>query len=134
MMPRSRHTAALYLILVFASGIVVGTIGHRLYSTTSASASTAPLTPDEWKKRYLEQMKKRVGASPEQLARVTAVMNDTKSKFDDVHAQEKTVHDKLYAQQVQEVRAVFPDEKQKAAFDAWRAERKRDREKAQKKQ
>lgn len=131
-MPRSRVSAALYLILVFASGIIVGTVGHRLYSTTTASAST--LTPDEWKKRYLEQMKKRVGASPDQLARVTAIMNDTKRKFDDVHAQEKTVHDKLYAQQVEDVRAVFADEKQKAAFEAWRAERKREREKAQKKQ
>ena len=131
-MPRSRVSAALYLILVFASGIIVGTVGHRLYSTTTASAST--LTPDEWKKRYLEQMKKRVGASPDQLARVTAIMNDTKRKFDDVHAQEKTVHDKLYAQQVEDVRAVFADEKQKAAFEVWRAERKREREKAQKKQ
>ena len=133
-MPRSRVSAALYLILVFASGIIVGTVGHRLYSTTTASASASTLTPDEWKKRYLEQMKKRVGASPDQLARVTAIMNDTKRKFDDVLAQEKTVHDKLYAQQVEDVRAVFADEKQKAAFEVWRAERKREREKAQKKQ
>jgi hypothetical protein len=39
-MPRTRLSAAAYLILVFASGILVGIVSHRLYVTTTANASS----------------------------------------------------------------------------------------------
>ena len=59
-MPRTRFSAALYLLLVFASGILVGAVSQRLYSTSAASANTAPRTAEEWRKHYLAEMKQKV--------------------------------------------------------------------------
>ena len=126
-MPRSRLSAALYLFLVFASGILVGIVSHRLYTTTTASANTAPRTPEEWRRRYLEQMKTRVGASSEQLAKVSQLLDDTHRKFDELRGREQKVHDQLYQQQVDSIRGLLTDQ-QKTAFDSWRAERQRQRE------
>jgi len=130
-MSRTRLSAAVYLVLVFASGILVGAAGNRLYTTTSASANTAPRTPDEWRKRYLEQMKKRVGASDDQITKTSQILDDTRKLFDNVHAKEKQLHDSMYAEQVEEIKAILTPAQQ-VAFDEWRAERQRERDKAQK--
>ncbi len=130
-MSRTRLSAAIYLVLVFASGILVGAAANRLYTTTSASANTAPRTPDEWKKRYLEQMKKRLGASDDQVSKTSEILDNTRKRFDDVHAQEKKLHDSMYAEQVDKIKSILTPAQQ-TAFDAWRAERQREREKAQK--
>lgn len=130
-MSKTRLSAAIYIVLVFASGILVGAAGTRLYTTTSASANTAPRTPDEWRKRYLEQMKKRVGVSEEQIEKTSQILDDTRRRFDDVHAKEKQLHDSMYVEQVDKIKAILTPAQQ-TAFDAWRAERQREREKAQK--
>jgi Spy/CpxP family protein refolding chaperone len=130
-MSRTRLSAAVYLVLVFASGILVGAAGNRLYTTTSASANSAPRTPDEWRKRYLEQMKKRVGVSDDQIAKTSQILDDTRKLFDNVHAKEKQLHDSMYAEQVEEIKAILTPAQQ-VAFDEWRAERQRERDKAQK--
>jgi len=95
-MPRSRLTIALYLILVFASGILVGVVSHRLYATTSiASANNSPQTVAEFRRRYLEGMKKEVGASEAQLVEIGKILEDTKEKVDELAAAEKPLHDKI---------------------------------------
>ncbi len=129
-MLRTRLSAALYLAIVFASGILVGVVSHRLYVTNTASANTAPRTMDEFRRRYLGEMKDKVGASDEQLAAVGRILDQTKGKFDALHAQEKPLHDKIQQEQVDAVKALL-NEQQKVAFDEWRAERERRRALAQ---
>jgi hypothetical protein len=129
-MLRTRLSAALYLAIVFASGILVGVVSHRLYVTNTASANTAPRTMDEFRRRYLSEMKDRVGANDEQLAAVGRILDETKGKFDALHAQEKPLHDRIQQEQVDAVKALLND-KQKVAFDEWRAERERRRALAQ---
>jgi hypothetical protein len=129
-MLRSRLSAALYLAIVFASGVLVGVVSNRLYVTNTASANTAPRTMDEFRRRYLGEMKDRVGANDEQLAAVGRILDQTKGKFDALHAEEKPLHDKIQQEQVDAVKALLND-KQKVAFDEWRAERERRRAMAQ---
>jgi hypothetical protein len=129
-MLRTRLSAALYLVIVFASGILVGVVSHRLYVTNTASANSAPRTMDEFRKRYLGEMKEKVGANDEQLASVARILDETKQKFDALHAEEKPRHDKIQQDQVDAIKALLTDP-QKTAYDEWRADRERRRQLAQ---
>lgn len=125
-MTGNRTSAILYLILVFASGILVGGVSHRLYMTTSASASTTTETSAQWRKRYLKTMKEKVAVSDAQISVVDKLISDAKRKMDDLRAQEKPLHDKLQQELIEDIRSGLNDQ-QKAAYDTWRAERERAR-------
>jgi hypothetical protein len=124
-MPRTRLTAILYLVLVFASGILVGVASNRLYTVkASVRSATAPWTMEELRKSYTAQMKQRVGVSDDQAAAVAKILDSTKKKFDEIRRQERPLRDRIQQEQVDEIRALLTDT-QKTAFDAWRAERQR---------
>lgn len=125
-MTGNRTSAILYLTLVFASGILVGGVSHRLYMTTSASASTTTETSAQWRKRYLKTMKEKVAVSDAQISVVDKLISDAKRKMDDLRAQEKPIHDKLQQELIEDIRSGLNDQ-QKAAYDTWRAERERAR-------
>jgi hypothetical protein len=132
-MPQKRYSALLYLVLVFASGILVGVVSHRLYVTsTVVSATAAPRTMDEVRKKYLAEMRAKVGVNDSQLASVNRILDQTKSKFDDLHKKEKPLRDAIQQEQIDSISALLtPD--QKIAYDSWRAERARLQAEAQKK-
>ncbi len=123
-MPRNRLSIALYLILVFASGILVGVVSHRLYATTTASANATKPSLVEFRRRYLEGMRTKVGASDEQVRSVASILEDTRRKLDELAAQEKPLHDQIRMDHVEQIRALLNDQ-QKIAYDNWRAERAR---------
>jgi peptidoglycan hydrolase CwlO-like protein len=126
-MPRSRLSIAIYLVLVFASGILVGTVAHRLYATNTASANnSAPASMTEFRKRYLDGMRTKVGASEKQIAEITRTLDETKRKFDALAAQEQPLHDKIQQEHVDQVKALLNDQ-QRTAYDNWRAARERDK-------
>jgi hypothetical protein len=123
-MPRTRISIAIYLILVFASGILVGIVSHRLYATNTASANNTPGSMTEFRKRYLDGMRTKVGASEKQIQEITRTLDDTKRKFDALAAQEQPLHDKIQQDHIDEIKALLND-KQQVAYDNWRAERER---------
>jgi len=131
-MPRTRYSALLYLILVFASGILVGAVSHRLYVTSTVSATNPPLSMDQVRRKYLAEMRKKVGVNDQQVAAVNQILDDTKRKFDDLHKQEKPLHDAIQQQQIDSVSALLTPA-QKTAYDQWREERARLQQEAQKK-
>jgi len=123
-MPRTRTTIALYLILVFASGILVGIVSHRLYATNTASASNSTQNVGEFRKRYLTGMREQVGASEAQIVDITRILDDTKKKLDELDATQQPLRDRIQQEHVQQIRNLFSDP-QKIAYDTWRAERAR---------
>lgn len=123
-MPRTRISTAFYLILVFASGALVGVVSHRLYATTSASANSAPHTMSEYRQRYLAGMREKVGATEPQIAEIVKVLDATKRKLDALQTQEKPIHDKIQQEHVDAIKAILND-KQQIAYDNWRAEREK---------
>jgi hypothetical protein len=122
-------SAALYLFLVFASGILVGVFSHSLYITKSASANSSPQNMVEYRKRYLAEMRSKVKVNEAQVATVTALLDDAKRKFDALHAQETPLHDKIQSDLIDSIRAQLTDQ-QKVAYDAWRVEREQAKAKA----
>jgi hypothetical protein len=122
-MPRTRISIALYLFLVFASGIMVGLVSYRLYSANTASANS-PKSMSEFRKRYLDGMRTKVGVSEAQIVAITRTLDETKQKYDALAAEEQPLHDKIQQDHINEVKALLNDQ-QKIAYDNWRAERER---------
>jgi hypothetical protein len=125
-MPRTRLSAIFYLLLVFASGILVGVVSTRLYAVkASVPPSTAPRTMAELRTSYMSEMRKRIpGVNDEQAAAVTKILDDTKKKFDDIRREERPQRDHIQQEQIDAIRAVLTDS-QRPAYDAWRAERQK---------
>lgn len=129
-MLRTRSSAILSLLLVFASGILVGVAANRLYVTTSASANSTPRTMAEYRKRFFSEMKVKVGVRADQIGPITKVLDDTKQRFDELHAKEKPLHDQIQQEHIESMKALL-DDQQKVAYDKWRVERERTRAQAQ---
>jgi uncharacterized protein YnzC (UPF0291/DUF896 family) len=125
MLSRSRITIALYLVLVFASGILVGVESHRLYATTStARANNSPQNMSEFRRRYLDGMKTQVGVDDTQLAQINNILEDTKKKVNELAALEKPLHDRIQQEHIDQIKDLL-DPQQKIAYDNWRAARQR---------
>jgi len=121
-MPESRLTATIYLFLVFASGILIGVVSHRLYDTSSASANSSPQNMTEYRKRYLAELKDRVKVNDRQAAAIVQHLDDAKRRFDDLRTQEQPLHDRIQQELVDEIRGEL-NEDQRPAYDKWHAER-----------
>jgi hypothetical protein len=124
-MPRTRFSAAIYLLAVFISGVLVGAVSHRLYVTSTVSATAVPpRTMDEVRKKYLADMRARVGVNDDQIVQVNRILDETKKKFDELHASEKPMRDRIQQEQIDSISALLTGQ-QKIAYDNWRAERAR---------
>lgn len=124
-MPRTRLSAIFYLVLVFASGILVGVVSTRLYAVkASVPVTTAPRTMTELTNRYVAEIRQKVGVDDAQVAAITKILADTKKKFDDIRREERPQRDRIQQEQVDAIRAVLTDA-QKPAYEAWRAQRQK---------
>ena len=105
-MPRTRIGIAFYLILVFASGILVGIVSFRLYAANTASANNSPRSMTEFRKRYLDGMRTKVGVSEAQIVEITRTLDETKHRFDALAAQEQPLHDKIQQEHIDAIKAL----------------------------
>jgi len=131
MMPRNRTSIALYLILVFGSGILVGVVANRLYAANTASAKNPPQSMSEFRRRYLAGMRDEVGANPSQMIEINKILEDTRNKVDELAAREKPLHDKIQQEHIDQIKELL-NPQQKIAYDNWRAARERAKQQAQK--
>jgi hypothetical protein len=83
-MKLTRSTVALYMALVFACGGVVGAFAHRLYTVSGVSANVSQRNPEEFRKRFMADMKARLQLSEDQAAKLGAIMDETRARFRDV--------------------------------------------------
>src|SRR5690349_25104589 len=129
-MLRSRFSVALYLVLVFFSGALVGGFAYRLYSanTVSATASRRP-DPVEWRKRYMDEMRTQVHTDADQEAQINQILDETGAGFAKIRGQEKQRYqDEQNAQIARIFQLLRPD--QRPLYTRLRAERE-SRRKAQ---
>jgi hypothetical protein len=80
----TRWTVALYMALVFACGGVVGAFAHRLYTVSGVSANAAQRNPEEFRKRFMADLKARLQLSDDQAAKLGTIMDDTRARFREV--------------------------------------------------
>ena len=117
-----RFSPWLYFLLVFAGGIATGFFGDRVFATRPVIADTAPHSAEEWKRHYIDDLKRRCALTQDQVSRVNTVLEETHKQADALRARIAPEMTALHNQQVKEVRELLTDG-QKPAYDQFRAER-----------
>jgi hypothetical protein len=105
-MKRWNLPIALYLFLVFVSGAVVGALGYRTYKPPTAS-SNSPLSPENARRQYIQEMQTRANLSDDQLQRVSAILDETRSRFHEARDKHNQVVKEIGDQQRAKVRAIL---------------------------
>ena len=134
-MKRTTRSTALYVALVFLSGAVVGGFAHRLYTLNTVMAGPTSAKPDEFRRKYLDELRSRLGLSEDQLTRINSILDSTKTRYDEVRAKwdkEAKVKAKpelkaIHEDQIQKVKGIL-SETQQAEYDKFRAEREKRRQ------
>ena len=114
-MTLSRWAIAGYLALVFASGAVIGAMGHRLYTVSAVVAKSNP-TPEEWRRNYIAEMKSRLKLRDDQLLRLNILLDETRSQVRELHAHHRPEIDEIKHEQTLKVSSML-DPIQKVEFD-----------------
>ena len=117
----TKSATALYVAMVFASGAMVGGLGHKFFSAKTVSASVRP-SPDEWRRQYMEEMQSRLKLNGDQVLRVNILLDETRSRVREAHAKSQPEIDQIKKEQVDKVRGLL-DEKQKSEYETLRRER-----------
>src|ERR1700693_2319802 len=80
-MKLTRWTVALYMALVFACGGVVGGFWDRLYTVSGVSANAAQRNPEEFRKKFMTDLKARLQMNDDQAAKLGTIMDQTRMRF-----------------------------------------------------
>jgi Spy/CpxP family protein refolding chaperone len=106
----SRWTIALYVGLIFASGVVLGVFGHSLYAVTTVRSFRQP-TPEEVRKKTLAEMQTRMKLSDEQVAKINSIYDESRARVHEVHEKYRPQMDAITKDQREKVRSILsPDQ------------------------
>ncbi len=122
-MTRSRLSVLVYLLLVFGSGVLVGALGHRYWAGGTPPPPPRP-NPEEFKRRYMEEMRNRLRLSEQQALQIETILDETREKY---RAQMRA----LQEEQTSRIRALL-DEPQRVEYEKLRQEREERRKRAHK--
>jgi hypothetical protein len=132
-MRRPGLAAALYVGLVFLSGAVVGVFGDRLYTAKVVNANVAAgPKPADYRKKYVEEITKRLNLSKEQVGQLGAILDDTRTKFHEEHDRSKQQLAQIHDEQVLKIHEILSPA-QLPEYEKYRIEREKDRELREKK-
>jgi hypothetical protein len=107
-MTRKNLPIAFYLLLVFASGSVVGALGYRTYNPPTARSVSAPRpSPTEWRQQYIEETKSRLSLTDDQVGKLTAILDQTEARFRDVRQHENETIRQIGEEHYQRVRTIL---------------------------
>ncbi len=125
-MNRSTLTIALYLLLVFGSGVAVGGFGYHIYTGTPVSAARSGdrphISPEEWRREYLGEMQTRVQLTPAQVQEMNGILDSTRSLFHEAREKHNLQLKTLRENQANRIRAILTDE-QRPEYEKLRTER-----------
>jgi hypothetical protein len=99
----SRLTIALYVGLIFASGVVLGVFGHSLYAVTTVRSNP----PEDLRKKTLAEMQKRMQLSNDQVSKINSIMDETRARFHEVRERYRPEMDALQKDQRDKVRSIL---------------------------
>jgi Spy/CpxP family protein refolding chaperone len=121
-MTRKNLPIALYLLLVFVSGGVVGALGYRTYNPPTARSVSAPPSASEFRRQYLAESKQRLNLTDDQMAKLTAILDDTDARFHDARERSNQEIRQIREEHFAKVRMILtPD--QVVKYEALRKER-----------
>jgi uncharacterized membrane protein len=115
---------ALYMFVVFLSGSVLGALGYRLYSPPSTQSGTSgrKLSPEEWRRKNMEEMRQKLNLTPDQVEKLNAVYDETHNRFEAAHDIHSQVVKQIREEHVAKIRSLLTAD-QLPKFEQLRAER-----------
>jgi hypothetical protein len=124
---RSQVSIILSMLAVFCSGILVGGYGYHSYAAQTVSATgKPPLKPEEWRRKYIEEVRTRVNLDDAQVGSLNLILDETRSRFRDLKERQKQEQkketDRIRSEQNEKVRAMLKPE-QRPEYDRFREER-----------
>jgi hypothetical protein len=106
----------------------VGSLAYRVYSPPSAKSGSvqAPpkVTPEEFRRQYLEEMRTRVNLSPDQMQKLNVILDDTRARMVEARASHDQTVKQIREHQFEQVRAMLTPE-QLPKYEQVRQERER---------
>lgn len=109
-MKRPSWSIALYVILIFASGVTAGVLGQRLIASRVVSADSAPRTPDQWRAKYVAELGQRLTLNPDQATKVNQIMDVTRERYNEVRERNRPEMKRIHDEQIESIRAVLTGE------------------------
>jgi hypothetical protein len=133
-MMNSRSTIALSFSLVFAGGLLVGALAHRYYSlnVVQARGTPPPPNPEQWRKEYMKEMTSRLNLNPDQVQKLTVILDETQARFRTMRERSRAEMDAARQEQTERVTAILNPE-QRLEYDKLRKEREERRKAFEKK-
>ena len=150
-MNKAKLSALLSLLLVFASGGVLGAFAYRLYSAPAVQVTGGPggppparPSPEEVRRKVVADITSKVKLDAEQAKQLNTIMDQTHTEFEALREKVKPDWDALNQKrdalmdkqrpeqeairnrQTERINAMLRDD-QKPLYAAWRAERDRQR-------
>ncbi|MBI5280083.1 MAG: hypothetical protein HY858_00270 [Candidatus Solibacter usitatus] len=123
MIRRSNLSLALSMVLVFASGAVVGAVGFRYYNLRESSAGQRPpRSPDDYRNSYLKEMKTRLHLNGDQTRQLEAVLDETRNQFRELREKHRPEFRALQDAQTEKINSMLNADQQ-AEYARMRAER-----------
>lgn len=122
-MNRSKFVITLYVLVVFASGALVGAFGYRLYTATGVSANT-PRNPEEYRKKYVSEMQSRLKLDTEQVRKLNAILDATRNEFKEFRERHREEFRTIQDGQVARINALLSPAQQ-TEYQKMRDERER---------
>ena len=109
-----RLSVALQLLVVFASGALVGGLAYRFYSTR-VDAAPAPKGPQNrpgrggpsFRERYVDEMRRRLNLREEQVLKLNEILEITGRKFFDAKKRSDAEIRSLQENQQAQIRAML---------------------------
>jgi hypothetical protein len=118
---RSRLSAALYLGLVFTSGVAVGGFGHW-YASNTVKATSGKFSPEEYRRMYIEEMHSRLNLNKVQLEQLGVILDQTRELYKQLYDKHKPEFKVVQDLQVERIREIL-EPAQQAEYEKLRAER-----------
>jgi hypothetical protein len=108
----SRGAIALYVGLVFACGLVLGSFGDRLYNASVVVAKPANKNPEEYRKKLISEYQSRLKLTDDQVAKLNSIMDETRVRVEETRQKMKPAYQKIHEEQADKVRALLSPDQQ----------------------
>lgn len=121
-MTRKNLPIAFYLLLVFASGSVVGALGYRTYNPPTARTVNAPPSQSEFRRHYIDESRTRLALTDDQVMKLGAILDDTEARWAQAREEENKEIRQIRDEHFARVRLILTPE-QLPKYEALRKER-----------
>ncbi len=101
--------------------------GHRLYTLNSVNASVNPRNPEEFRRRYVAEMRTRLKLTDDQVARLGPVLDETRQRHRELMDKHRPEFKAIQDEQVRRIREILTDSQQ-AEYTDMLADREKQRQ------